>query len=95
MESYSSPKEVDLSNYIIIDKLSKWKSGTAFKVKEKETGELFVAKVINCHDDPDICESIIKNKIKIMMYCNHPTMIKLAGYSKYDYDEKKIITIFN
>lgn len=93
MESYSSLKEVDLSNYTIIDKLSKWGNDKVYKVQEKETGEIFVAKVINCHNDPDICESIIKNKIKIMTYCNHPTIIKLAGYSKYDFDEENNITI--
>ena len=89
----SNQAEIDIKKFKKIKRISKGGFGVVYKVEEKETGELFAAKIIDCDDDEEMCNQMIKREISIMMYARHPTIIKFIGYSKLDFHEENNITI--
>lgn len=85
--------ELDIKRFNKIKRISKGGFGVIYKVEEKNTGKLFAAKVIDCDDEEEKCNEIVKREINIMMYVNHRTIIKLIGYSKLDFQNESNVTI--
>ena len=77
--------EVDLKNYKKIRQISNGSFGKVYKVQNKENGLYYAAKVIECGDNPKSCEKMIDREIGILIYSQHPTIIKFIGYSKLDF----------
>ena len=94
MHSQSVSKlEVDIKNYERIKRINKGGFGTIYKVKDKKSGDFYAAKVIDCGDDQEECNKMIDREVGILLYSNHPTIIKFIGYSKLDFLEENNITI--
>ena len=49
----TSDSELDLKKFKKCKRISKGGFGIVYKVEEKETGEFFAAKVIDCEDSED------------------------------------------
>ena len=89
----SNQGEIDIKKFKKIKRISKGGFGVVYKVEKKETGEFYAAKIIDCDDDEEMCNQMIKRNISIMMYARHPTIIKFIGYSKKDFQEENNVTI--
>ena len=85
--------EIDIKRFKKIKRINKGGFGVVYKVEEKKTGENYAAKVIDCNDDEEKCESIINREVSIMLLAKHPTIIKFIGYSKVDFHDEKNVTI--
>ena len=85
--------QIDLKRFKKGKRINKGGFGTIYSIEEKETGKLFAAKVIDCGDDEEQCKKMIDREIGIMMHANHPTIIKLIGFSLQDFLEENNITI--
>lgn len=87
-----SQGEISLKNFKKIRKINHGGFGVVYEVENK-SGERFAAKVLNCGDDDEECNNIIKREVSVMMSANHPTIIKFFGYSKYNFSGEKNVTI--
>lgn len=67
--------------------------GSVYQVEEIETGQIYAAKIIKCNDDDEALNLFIEREVGIMTYVQHPTIIKLIGYSKKDFQEEYNLTI--
>ncbi|KAK8846489.1 hypothetical protein M9Y10_020512 [Tritrichomonas musculus] len=85
--------EIDINKFKKGKRISKGGFGVVYKVEEKKTGNFFAAKVIDCDDNEERCNEMIKREISIMINANHPTIIKFIGYSKVDFQEENNVTI--
>ena len=85
--------KIDLNNYQKGKRISKGGFGIVYQVRNKETGNLYAAKIIDCGDDQEQCNKLIDREVLIMMSINHPTLAKLIGYSKVDFQGESNITL--
>ena len=69
------------------------KEVSIYEVTEKKTGKLYAAKIIDCNDDEDQCKKMVNRELSVMLSTNHPTIIKLVGYSLIDFHDEHNITI--
>ena len=77
--------EIDIKKYKKKKRINKGGFGVVYEVEDKETKELYAAKIIDCNDDEAKCNQMITREISIMMFAKHPTIIKFIGYSKIDF----------
>ena len=78
---------VDLSNYDKLEFLGQGSFGAVFKIRHKESGELFAAKISSkYHDSNNDQEFInIESKMDELISLNHPSVIKYEGFSQHDF----------
>ena len=93
MDSSYINYQIDLKKFKKGKRINKGGFGTIYSIEEIETGKQYAAKVIDCGDDEEQCKKMIDREIGIMMYANHPTIIKLIGFSLQDFLEENNITI--
>ncbi|KAK8880351.1 hypothetical protein M9Y10_003018 [Tritrichomonas musculus] len=86
---------IDLNNYTLLKKIGDGGFADVYKVKDKETSEIFAAKVFlhNIEDTSEVEKIQLKREIEIMNRMNHPSIIKIIGYSKYDFKGEEKPTI--
>ena len=65
------------------------------KIKEKGTDNFYAAKIIECDNIENEKEfnQDVECEVRIMMYCQNPTIISFLGYSKIDLYSENNITI--
>lgn len=85
--------EVDVKKYKKIKRINKGGFGIVYLVEEKESGKPFAAKIIDCCDDENQCNKMIEREVSIMMHMKHPTIVKLIGYSKFDFQGENNVTV--
>ena len=88
----SNQGEIDINKFEMIKPINRGGFGIIYKVREKETGKVFAAKIIDCEDDEKMYDQI-KREVTIMMFAQHPTIISFRGYSKIDFNNKNNVTI--
>lgn len=69
--------KIDLKDYQKGRRINSGAFGIVYHVTHKKTGKMYVAKKINCGDDPEQCEKLIDREVLIMMSISHPTLAKL------------------
>lgn len=89
---YSQCK-VDLNNFEKQRRIKKGGFGSIYLVKEKETGQIYAAKVLDCDDSAEQCKTLIDREIGIMMLVNHPTIIKFISFSLQDFQGENNVTL--
>lgn len=77
-------------DYEIITKIGSGSFGTVFKIKNKNTGQIFAAKV---NHKPEISIKNSEREIDILIKTQHPTIIELIGYSEKDFENNNYLTI--
>lgn len=85
--------KIDINRYEKLKRINRGGFGFIYQVRNKETGNLYAAKVIDCGDDQEQCNKMIDREVGIMMSINHPTLVKLIGYSTVDFQGEKNITL--
>ena len=77
LERYDKNEEIGSGNF-----------ATVYKIIEKDTDDLFAAKIINTSLDECTEESLqnIEREIHIISTLNHPTILKFIGYNSNDFD---------
>lgn len=69
--------------------------GIVYKVKEKNTGNIYAAKIslIDTDSEDDRALLNLKREISILSKINHPSIIKFIVYSPIDFDQNDRSTI--
>lgn len=84
---------IDINNYKIEKKHEKVGFGVVYSVKDKETGQSYAAKVIDCNYEEKKSQVVIEREISIMMRLQHPTLVKFYGFALKDFHGNNCITI--
>ena len=80
--------EIDLHKFDKGKRIGRGAFSFVYSIQERETKNIYAAKVIECDSDDNKRKTIIDREIRIMMSINHPTMIKFIGYSLSDFDQE-------
>lgn len=64
------------SRFVILEELGKGRFGTVHKVIERETEQVFAAKIVKCIKAKDKAQ--LREEIAIMRALNHPKLLRLA-----------------
>lgn len=84
---------IDIKKYKKGKKIKRGGFGSVYYVTNIETGSEYAAKVIDCCDDQEQLNKIFDREVKIMMNINHPTLVKLIGYSTVDFHDEQNMTL--
>lgn len=84
---------IDINNYKIDQKMEKYGYGTVYSVIDKENGQSYAAKVINCNYEEKKAQHVVEREIGIMMRLQHPALIRFYGFSLKDFHGENNITI--
>lgn len=87
--SYIHHWKIDFSQYEITDSLGKGGFGKVYLARKKDNKSCYALKVIRKESQTEN----IEREIQIMKYLNHPTIIKILGYSNEDFKNQKSISI--
>lgn len=93
-ESLNHKFIIDIKNFEIDRRISSGGFSSVYSIHDIKTGEKLAAKIITSHKDESTYKRMINREIRIMIYCQHPTIIKFLGYSRKDFNDDKNITIF-
>lgn len=78
--------KIDIKDYKIESQIGNGAYGVIYMVKNQVTDKIYVAKVLSKIDpDDDAAQQSVKNEIKILKECHHPTLIEFRGFSKVDF----------
>ena len=83
-----NPYELDITTFEKGKRINKGGFGVVYKAKNIETGEVYAAKVIDCGDDSKECAKFIRREIELMANLKHPTIVRLIGYSTFDFQNE-------
>ncbi|KAK8842485.1 hypothetical protein M9Y10_026074 [Tritrichomonas musculus] len=86
---------LDINDYGKIEKIGYSNFSNVFKVKEKSTYKLYAAKVLK-KESGDLTEeenSLLSRELKIMKKLNHPSIIKIKGFSPITFNYNQHPTI--
>ena len=78
---------LDLNSFDKLQFIGKGSFGKVFCVKEKETGSIFAAKILNpdsSEDAQSFCLNLLR-EVNIISKLNHPSILKFIGYSPIDF----------
>lgn len=89
---YSQCK-IDINQFEKIKRIKKGRFGAIYLVRDKQSGNQYAAKVIDCDDNVEQCKKLIDREIGIMMVMNHPTIIKFISFSLEDFQGENNVTI--
>ena len=67
--------------------------GAVFLAQEKSNKRIFAAKILKYDEKDKLSKKMIYREIKIMMFANHPAIIKFFGYSNSDFENANNVTI--
>lgn len=82
-----SSNQLNLSNFVLLNKIGMGSFGKVYKVKRKKTGKIYSAK-ISIDSINDTSDDSIKNlisEINIISKLNHPCILKYFGFSPVDF----------
>ena len=81
---------VDLDNFIKIEKIGKGSFGEVLKVKDKQTGEIYAAKIgfKSLEEETKDAKINLAREVNLLSQLNHPSILKFIGYSPYNFDKK-------
>lgn len=85
--------KINISNYKVINKLKSGSYGSVYIVLDQKTFQQYAAKVLYTDDDKIQYQKLINREVEIMMRVQHPTIIRLHGYSLTDFDGLNNVTI--
>lgn len=85
--------KIDVSNFKIISKLKSGSYGSVYTVLDTKTFQQYAAKVLFTDEDKIQYQKLINREVGIMMRVQHPTFIRLHGYSLTDFDGQNNVTI--
>ena len=81
---------IKLSNFIKQNCIGQGSYGKVYKVKELKSQEIYAAKVLidtlNFTSNDQIID--ISRELNIMSQLNHPSVLKLVGFSPFDFKKK-------
>lgn len=84
---------VNINDFEVKEQINQGAYGVVYRVKHK-TGGIFAAKVNSYVNEQR--QQMIKNEIKILKSCAHPTLVQFRGYSNKDfYENEKYTMIFD
>ena len=87
---------IDLSRFKVIEKVGSGAFGDVYKIEEKESGEIYAAKISkNTIKEKSRDEKLnLKREVNTLSQLNHPSVLKFIGYSQKNFDgEKKPVII--
>ena len=84
MDYSSSKLEINTEDYEIGERISRYGLSKVYVIKNKNTGLLYAAKIIDCHNDENEVKEILDNLIRIHLSARHQTIIKFIGYCLKD-----------
>ncbi|KAK8897555.1 hypothetical protein M9Y10_015513 [Tritrichomonas musculus] len=84
--------KVDINSFNLIEQIQNNEFTSVSVVKHKNTEKNYVAKVFRINNE-EITPKIIERQLGILMRLQHPTLIKLIGYSLTDFSGNKNLTI--
>lgn len=80
----------NIDQFELLEMVGKGQFGEVYKVKEKETDQVFAAKISLLNIDEESKQSAImkdiKREIDISSKVNHPAIVRFVGFSPYDFD---------
>lgn len=81
--------EIKIDDYIQCEKIEGHNSSNVYVVEKKDTQKKFAAKIINekCTDEES--QIRVNREIEILVFCDHPTIIKFYGFSKKGFNDKE------
>lgn len=83
---------INLNDYEKMDLLGQGSFGAVFKIRNKDSREIFAAKIwgqeINFSDESNL--NLLKSGVNGMAALNHPCILKFQGFSPYDNDGHKL-----
>ena len=84
-------EEIDLNRFEVICKIGSGGFSRVYKIKDKDTDEFYAAKVMKKkYKDPKSKDFLqLEHEILTMYELNHPSVIKLIGYSPINFREKR------
>ena len=85
--------KIDLNGFKIVNKIKAGSFGCVYTVLDKKSFEQYAAKVLFSDEDEEKYQKLINREVGIMMRVQHPTFIKLIGYSLTDFDNQNNVTI--
>lgn len=87
--------EVDIDEYEKSKVIGRGQSAIVYLAKHKETSEKVAAKCLLRSETNEYDDIVIDNhEIAILKDIEYPSIVKLLGYSKYDFDGNENLTIF-
>ncbi|KAK8898172.1 hypothetical protein M9Y10_000444 [Tritrichomonas musculus] len=94
-----SPKSLNINDFILQKQIGNGSFAKVYKIKEKITGIIFAAKIINqkLENDDDPFFINIRREVNIISKLSHPAILKFYGYSPINFKNKPkpvIITDF-
>ena len=86
---------LNIDNFILQNQFGQGSFSKVYKVKEKETGKIFAAKVSKeKFDETKLQHMYISSEINIMSRLDHPAVLKFIGYSPIDFKKRNKPVIF-
>lgn len=87
--------KLEISNFTRINKIGDGGFGSVFSAKEKTTGKMYAAKIIeNKCSDKETRQNMKYRELSILIKARHPTIINFEGFSLKDFRGKNKITLF-
>ncbi|KAK8889255.1 hypothetical protein M9Y10_034001 [Tritrichomonas musculus] len=93
MENSIRRFELDINYFEKGKKLGKGGFGHVFMAHEKINKRILAAKILNYNESDKEAKTYIYREIEIMMFANHPTIIKFYGYTTNDFNDENNVTI--
>lgn len=94
MESLKHEHILDIHNYEIVDKLREGGFATVYIAKEKSTGNIYAAKVINAKGKKMADDNMIIREIEVLSEIQGPGILPFRGISPTNFDGEEYPTIF-
>ncbi|KAK8884818.1 hypothetical protein M9Y10_043938 [Tritrichomonas musculus] len=92
---YSQLVFLNLSQYTKIDKIGQGSFGKVFKVVQKDTNNIYAAKIssIPLSEDDNSLNLNLQREVNIIAQLNHPSVLKFIGYSPINFNQnpKRVI----
>lgn len=85
---------LDINKFEKVKPLDQGTFGRVYLIKNKETEEELVAKIIFKYGDIKAYNKMVKREIRNMICCQHPAIVKFVGFSLKDFDNEDNVTIF-
>ena len=86
-----------LNNYEQLEKIGSGSYSDVYKIKDKNYGNIYAAKVSRFLVDSDLKEEkttvLLFSEVNLLSALNHPSIIKLIGYSASDFENERNPTI--
>lgn len=85
--------KINIKNYKICEQMNKNNFLIAYKARDIVSGNYYCAKVYDFGGNKEKCNKIIDYIITIMSNIKHPSIIKIIGYSRIDFQSNSNATI--